>query len=167
MIRWMSDFLSAASVLLCIATFGLWLRSYRVADYLPLYSKHRTDGICISRGGISLQIGYCELSLDGRTGHWTRSPADYDAAHFNYASEHEAHVIGPGLGFLPATRTLDCPLWSFVPVFLVLPGLWLLRWSRRPISGLCRTCLYDLTGNTSDVCPECGTPIPSKLEAIA
>ena len=27
--------------------------------------------------------------------------------------------------------------------------------------GLCERCAYDLTGNTSGVCPECGTPIPA------
>ena len=26
--------------------------------------------------------------------------------------------------------------------------------------GHCRTCRYDLTGNVSGVCPECGTPVP-------
>lgn len=29
---------------------------------------------------------------------------------------------------------------------------------------LCRTCSYNLTANTSGVCPECGTPIPRGLE---
>lgn len=29
----------------------------------------------------------------------------------------------------------------------------------------CRRCRYDLTGNTSGVCPECGTPIPAKAKS--
>ena len=29
----------------------------------------------------------------------------------------------------------------------------------RRIEGLCRKCDYDLTGNESGVCPECGTPV--------
>lgn len=33
------------------------------------------------------------------------------------------------------------------------------RLSRRPRRGHCRKCDYDLTGNTSGICPECGTKI--------
>ncbi len=31
--------------------------------------------------------------------------------------------------------------------------------SEEPRPGHCETCDYDLTGNTSGTCPECGTPI--------
>lgn len=33
---------------------------------------------------------------------------------------------------------------------------------RRLRAGHCEVCLYDLTGNTSGVCPECGTPVTKK-----
>lgn len=32
------------------------------------------------------------------------------------------------------------------------------RAKNKPKPGSCRTCNYDLTGNTSGTCPECGTP---------
>lgn len=35
----------------------------------------------------------------------------------------------------------------------------LLSLRRKRQSGLCRSCEYDLTGNTSGTCPECGEPI--------
>jgi hypothetical protein len=33
------------------------------------------------------------------------------------------------------------------------------RAPRRQRRGLCPNCGYDLTGNVSGVCPECGTPV--------
>jgi hypothetical protein len=39
--------------------------------------------------------------------------------------------------------------------------LWYRSWRDRhriPV-GHCRNCGYDLTGNVSGVCPECGTPV--------
>jgi len=33
--------------------------------------------------------------------------------------------------------------------------------------GLCSVCGYNLTGNMSGICSECGTPIPSRTEAVA
>jgi hypothetical protein len=48
-----------------------------------------------------------------------------------------------------------------------LPGLWCLAWGARRVrrrrlarGNRCTRCGYDLTGNESGVCPECGTPAP-------
>ena len=30
----------------------------------------------------------------------------------------------------------------------------------------CRCCSYDLTGNTSGICPECGTPVPEDVREV-
>ena len=56
----------------------------------------------------------------------------------------------------------------------LLPLLWMALWTmrrrvaqRRALRGVCRHCSYDLTGNTSGVCPECGTPVAQKAEAHA
>ncbi len=52
---------------------------------------------------------------------------------------------------------------SVLSVLIRLAGLGLVRWLFRRIvvqtGSLCRTCDYDLTGNVSGVCPECGTAI--------
>jgi hypothetical protein len=37
----------------------------------------------------------------------------------------------------------------------------------RVLNCCCIACGYNLTGNASGVCPECGTPVPSKPEVIA
>jgi hypothetical protein len=39
------------------------------------------------------------------------------------------------------------------------------RVARRRANGICIRCAYDLTGNTSGVCPECGTAVAGKAGA--
>ena len=59
-------------------------------------------------------------------------------------------------------------LWFYVPGPLAFGlSIWLALEIGHRFPGpvpppLCRKCGYNLTGNVSGVCPECGTPIPSK-----
>jgi len=52
------------------------------------------------------------------------------------------------------------PLWLPILV-LSIPAifLWKLTWRRRFPTGHCQHCGYDLTGNVSGVCPECGESV--------
>ena len=55
------------------------------------------------------------------------------------------------------------PLWILVALFVAYPTIAFIRgplrrW-RRHRKGLCTECSYDLTGNESGVCPECGIEI--------
>ncbi len=54
---------------------------------------------------------------------------------------------------------LEIPLW--LPLLLsALTVFWARRGARpRNTTAACRTCGYDLTGNLSGRCPECGTPV--------
>ncbi len=59
--------------------------------------------------------------------------------------------------------------WLLCLLFLVFPLIWVvtLRVSRRRMAGLpCPQCSYDLTGNTSGVCPECGTPVSPVARSV-
>ena len=55
----------------------------------------------------------------------------------------------------------DLPLW--IPfVMVAVPSAWLWwRGRRRFAAGCCQHCGYDLTGNASGICPECGTACPA------
>jgi hypothetical protein len=48
----------------------------------------------------------------------------------------------------------------------VLPTLWRILKRSPRVCPPCLNCSYNLTGNTSGTCPECGTPLPSKVQAI-
>ncbi len=60
------------------------------------------------------------------------------------------------------------PLYAFATFFAVPPLLWfaaILRRASRTRRNLCPACGYNLTGNTSGVCPECGTAVAGKATA--
>jgi hypothetical protein len=65
-----------------------------------------------------------------------------DAAHSRI---YDGHVIG-----------VETPCWL---LFLLasIPTAFLWYRDRRPPKGHCQTCGYDLTGNVTGICPECGT----------
>ena len=62
------------------------------------------------------------------------------------------------------TTSMYLPLW--IPFLLLLMPTPLLWWRdrRKRIPGFCRRCDYDLTGNTSGVCPECGLEVTAAAE---
>ncbi len=63
---------------------------------------------------------------------------------------------------------IEVSLW--IPfVILVVPTIFIwLRERKRIPPGSCRQCRYNLAGNSSGICPECGTEIPEKIwSAIA
>jgi hypothetical protein len=51
------------------------------------------------------------------------------------------------------------PVWMPLAVFGPLTALLWYRDRRRPMPGHCRKCDYDLRGNVSGICPECGLKI--------
>ena len=62
---------------------------------------------------------------------------------------------------LDGWNMLAIPLWlpfglTFVPATILF-----IRYRRRTTEGHCQKCGYDLTGNPSGVCPECGSKIES------
>ena len=63
---------------------------------------------------------------------------------------------------------LAVPCWLFVLLAAVPPGAYALGWytrKRRVVRGRCRNCGYNLVGNMSHVCPECGTPTTAGVKA--
>lgn len=60
-----------------------------------------------------------------------------------------------GDGTSARSHALSIPIWLLLICSIVLACCLILR-RRGPKVGMCATCGYDLTGNTSGTCPECG-----------
>ena len=99
-----------------------------------------------------------------------------------YLKQFERFPLGTCASFSPTWRTVkrsissgiqtpggwECDLvrrprrvgvWLSLWLPLVLtgiPALFLFKYDYRQLPGHCDTCRYDLTGNTSGICPECG-----------
>ena len=171
------NLLTALSLLLFTATTVLWVRSHFVEDQL---TWRRVDGArwaVTSPGSVIVGV---ELA------NWSGWPADGFGMRYERGTPQPwpNHVVrmlvlnvGPGdtseqwtrAGFgwyrwRPASGAnlflrLVVPMWSLAAAFALLPAARLLgRLARRRRPGHCPRCGYDLTGNVSGVCPECGRP---------
>jgi hypothetical protein len=75
-----------------------------------------------------------------------------------------AWTIPAGRGFTMSPGFVTFPLW--LAVILISLPLFFRRRSHRA-DACCVSCGYNLTGNTSGVCPECGTAVTSPPETPA
>ncbi len=74
---------------------------------------------------------------------------------------------GQGMGLASSfsdedVRLLSFPAWLPVAALLALPA-WRAGVAARGRGVCCRSFGYDLTGNVSGVCPECGAPVPADV----
>jgi hypothetical protein len=121
-------------MVLCIMTAAIWVGSFAI----PNANRHSGVGFCwlrIAEGNDYLVLAH------GRLEEWINTPWDG-----KWYPESSVPVWVPALLFLAAAAVL----WL---VAKNIPA------SHRP--WLCPSCAYDLTGNRSGVCPECGRAISS------
>jgi hypothetical protein len=152
--RWrLFTLLAALSLAGCIAAGVLWARSMQFpanragGDVLNL-SMNDPKWWAISRNG---EITLCRQ--DGRD--WGKEFPGFDRAGFKYGG-----LRGPN----GSLYNLAVPHWFVMTLCGIPPVAWTIsawrrRSRRRP--GVCRSCGYDLRGNISGVCPECGSPSPA------
>ena len=83
---------------------------------------------------------------------WTRHgfTASYGTVRASETSEFAFHLWALPLWLL----LLICLAYPFIRGALAVRAVWI-HWRRRP-AGMCPSCGYDLTGNVSGACPECG-----------
>ena len=205
MLRRLTTLLSALSLLLCVATAVVWVRSYWRMDRAALNSR-RLHRAVSGGGGVFLE----RFDLIRRTGSW-RNPAapttqttedyaawravnggsgrrwEWETEPYRGRGELIRRAWGPELnralpqvtaverkrrevfdnadGSLVADvlvgRRIWVPYWLLFAATAALPvarGVARARRARRSRLNLCAACGYNLTGNVSGTCPECGTP---------
>ena len=180
--------LSALSLLLCVASVGLWARSYWRYDVLSHFSARTlrnpeeldfmscgwgTIGlgrnvvvVTSSNVGLSNAVGWNLLTLRDPGRFQPKIPKSAGFEWGGLGWTHWTNSVGPGLPLIEH-RTLLLPCWVLVLLFAILPIVWSrseLR-RRRVKVGLCRVCGYDLRA-TPDRCPECGT-VPEHRSAVS
>ena len=162
----------ALSLILCVATISLWVRSYFMYDLWIARPWGTYSSAESWRGDITISHvrNRPHLSLSGREQMWRwrgfrlgRGPIRFYPA--RHASEPATEYSGP----YSDGYTVGAPHWFIVLMSVVLPArrLWT-RLRTRTNRGLCPSCGYDLRA-TPDRCPECGAEVkqPKAAEGAA
>lgn len=153
------------SLLLCIAATALWVRSY-----WRCYDIEWSDGsLASSRGILFYEFSFLSGAGPQRGMHFHSLQVFYRPPRFsgpNYLYFHFA-----GIAFARGGRHIllfAVPFWAIVTLAaslsLALKSLSADR--RRSKEQVCHFCGYNLTGNVSGTCPECGTKIPQKFSRL-
>jgi hypothetical protein len=173
--------MSVLSLILCLVTVALWVRSWWVADQvLGGFNTPKLDPrfneIVVSPGiawshyaGRSLIQHSPEMEAY-HTKQWAhRNPP----VHQLISEVDNTHFQRPRLAFagfrfatvIDGEWDLLIPDYAIALSLAALPLLWLAFRLRRIGSrrGRCRSCGYDLRASAGR-CPECGTPIPANQE---
>jgi hypothetical protein len=178
--RWVFRIVSALSLVLCVATVVLWVRSYTTGIELgveneaevppsndglfPINLDRRFYYLAADNRGISYTVDH-ELS-SGRAQGWRAfvanlqggradsGPPDVGCFGFGYRSRDKERFSSFECSF----REWTLPYWALTLLLAFLPTLAIrsgLRKRHRRPSGHCPSCGYDLRA-TPDRCPECG-----------
>jgi hypothetical protein len=157
--------LTLLSLALCAAAVGLWVRSYVVYDSWNWGTATGRAGFDSIYGRLTVgRVDVPPAAMAGipRGRYFKSAPADPAALSSmlkpsrSFAGFQVTVVNAGGM----TARDVRIPYWSLVLAAAVLPAVRAARRAfRRPPPGLCRRCGYDLTGNVSGRCPECGTAV--------
>jgi len=180
---------SAVSLLLCMATAVLWMCCSATARF----HLHSRDFHLHSRGLSALSVDWdrslrvtgstyfptpqfiewpdTSYGMDPRLPAWraARATKVRRFVGFGFQVSHEldsvsnagrAYEIDRGI-----SKALVIPAWFLLITTAILPILWVTSRFRLPRPGQCPTCRYDLTGNVSGTCTECGTAVAGKVVA--
>ena len=146
---------AVVSLLLCVASCVLWVRSHFVWDYLavPTPFGASVDFQTTRPRAVDIQLNDVETFDHVSSDTWD----EFGLSGYDFPLWQR---FGFGYGDDETGRWIKVPLWCPAVLSAVLPALALRRWrraKRRSRRGLCPACGYDLRASPGR-CPECGTP---------
>jgi hypothetical protein len=181
--RWLFNGIAALSLLMCVATAILWMRSHWIGDDWTFQKDRTKNGkSLLFAADASSTTGSVEILIE--SGIATKNTPDLTKARHSQGStfplifQGMRRTLMERLGFrlnwgpwifvhsvsaYAVTRvTINFPFWFLVTAFAATPLLWILtvRSRRSASSGFCQSCGYDLRASP-DRCPECGA-VPVK-----
>jgi hypothetical protein len=162
---------AAVSLVLCVATIVLWLRSYWYQSYAAVASRAASAmvGAQTSSGELLFIVNAYPVPFAlAYPFSWGEMPADRQTSRSSNwvgSGYYSYEALGFGVSFpsraVPKTGlrryVAAVPLWIVAGIFAVTPIMRALRTHRDVVPGVCATCGYDLRA-TPQRCPECGTP---------
>ena len=148
--RYIFNTLTVVSLLLTQVAVGLWVLTLNQPKGFSIQS------VWVWSFGSSIGISWAEPWVYG-TSRLLPAISEYSAAGFQYETR----------GFYGsfAQWSLKLPHWFFTLIFAIGPTIWFIKWRKRKTLGLniCSGCSYDLTGNQTGQCPECGHTIETVM----
>ena len=144
-----------------------------VTDWVPPFSwtlcprsvHVHTIMIVVSHRTAGVQVVY-----PARAGTMARASESRNMLGYNYYWAEHTDWVHSSCGSVSNTTTMcfKLPIGLVSAILALVPFTLLVRFSftrRWRKLGCCPKCEYDLTGNISGVCPECGKPIPAEQRA--
>jgi hypothetical protein len=178
--RWLLREASVLLFLLLVAVLVAWVRSYRITSWLKIDTvradRSESESRLYSGSGVMGWARFQRFADDGPGEHrragssrlFFEEPARQRRFAFFEKNSNDLKFCGfllaGGVDASSQWRMVEVPYW-FIAAFACTAIVWFFRRSLPPAPGACPACGYLLIGNTSGVCPECGTPTTAGVTA--
>jgi hypothetical protein len=151
---------SLLSLLLCVVTTVLWITGHSNPRTITRNASYGSWSADLSPGSVTVLLA--------REGGNPNAAAYHEVLGFMYLTTVEYPTDAPHPKGHPTPTLVTgirAPCSGLAVLFAVLPisatfvALAGRRSERTDVGESCFSCLYNLTGNTSGTCPECGSPV--------